>query len=225
MKVWIFDIDGVLQDPIYPHPQLFLDVSRVLGIPYETLHQHYTGKFAGNSLEEEYHFSLCQGDEEKIQRVREFWKRLRDTTEESNLVSGAKELLGLVTDFGDQIFAWTKGKNTEDLQRRRLGNVGLADFFPEGRIIASPRKGTIEGLDLDLIPHLPQGGKILVGDSFDQDIRPALGREHFTCVWIKNSTVYRGVSRPKVEVKNRPNLIIVDDTQELANLVRKGELK
>lgn len=219
MIIWVLDIDGVLQVPIYPHSMLFAEVAPVVGFDYKVLYDHYTQEFSGNESEENYHLSLCNSGE-KRKAVRVLWRKLHDNMLNVKEIPGAKELLTELTERGDPIFAFTKGEKTEGIQRLRLESLGLAQFIPDGQIIASPRKGTKEGLEQDLLPKLPQGRIIIVGDRFYQDIEPVLNREGIICVWVKWPDSDEPL--PIIEEADYPNLRIVESTQGLVELVKKG---
>lgn len=219
MIVWVLDLDGVLQEPLYPHPRLISDVSSVIGRPYEELYAHYTLQFAGNEGEEAYHLSLCNNKGQK-EKVRRYWRKLHEKMLMVKVIPGARELLEELVARRGPIFAWTKGERTEETQRKRLESIGLARFFRQGHIISSPQKGTSEGLEEDLLPKLPAGQKILVGDRFRQDIEPALNREDVLCVWIKES--YSDEQLPEISERDYLNLRIVNDLRELLGLVNEG---
>lgn len=220
MTVWILDLDGVLQDPIYPHPKLLEELTLATEVEYSVLSNHYTKEFDGNEAEEEYHLSLFD-EEEKKEAVRVLWKKLHDNMLNVKEIPGAKDLLESIQDRGGPLFAWTKGKRTEEIQHQRLESVGLSQFFLAGHIVSSTRKGTREGFEQDLLPGLPKGKSIVVvGDSFHQDIEPALNRENISCVWIRwpDSDEQLSIAR-EIDYQN---LTIVKSTQELAGLVKKG---
>ena len=217
MNIRVIDLDGVLQDPVDPHPRLFGDVATVVGVTYDALYKHYTESYEDNEKEERYHLSLCKTSEQ-MERVRERWKQLHANMDKVEPIPGARELLEHFQGQGDELYAFTKGP--VDIQKGRLESVGLSEFFPEGHIIFSPRKGTREGVAEDLLPGLPQGGKIaIVGDMFEQDIRPALEVGGITCVWIRWDQEV-----PKDVDLNSPNLIIVESTQELVTKIKEGLL-
>lgn len=216
MTTWVFDLDGVLQEPAYPHPRLLEDVSSAINVPYEVLFKHYSTQFSDNEAEEEYHLSLCGRDEQREQ-VRGFWKKMHENMPKAVIIPGAEDLLQEVTSRGWQIFAWTKGG--VEIQLGRLASIGLSGFFPGGHIIASSRKGTIEGVEQDLLPQLPSGKKILVGDSWEQDIEPALREDDILCVWVR-----WGQEPPEGAALDKPNVVIVESTQELATKIKEGLL-
>jgi len=217
MSIWVFDLDMVLQKPAYPHqPDLIADIAAVVERPYGELFQHYVEQHADNQAEEEYHLSLCRTEDQKS-RVRGFWRKLHENMPRATIIPGAKGLLEEVASHGGQIYSWTKG--SVEIQRKRLESIGLSRFFAEGHIIHSPRKGTIAGFEQDLIPQLPYGRKIMIGDSYEQDIQPALGVDDIVCVWIRWDQEV-----PKDVDLNSPNLIIVESTQELVTKIKEGLL-
>ena len=217
MDLVIFDLDGVLQKPTYPHPDLLLDVSEVVEVSYEELHRHYSISFTTNEALESYHVSFCHGDQEKIDKVKAFWRKMHENMPKAIIIPGALDLLQEVKSRGWVIYAWTKG--SVEIQRGRLENIGLSEFFPEGQIIYSPRKGTVVGFREDLLDFLPDGRKIVVGDSYVQDIEPPLKVGGFTCVWIQWEQ-----RPPKGADLDDPNLIVVENTQELATKFKEDLL-
>lgn len=221
MTTWVFDLDGVLQEPAYPHPKLIAEVSEAIGVPYDQLFAHYSTQFNGNAEEEAYHLSLC-GTEEQKKAVRGFWRKMHEMMPKAEILPAARELLEEISSRDDPIFAWTKGSIS--IQRDRLKSIGLLPFFPLRKILHSPRKGTAQGLENDLLPNLPDGRKVMVGDSFEQDIQPALGREDFLCIWVSESASYANKPKPKVTEAGHPNLVIVRDVQELLERLKRGEI-
>ena len=222
MTVWVLDLDKVLQDPGYSHPMLLAELAPAMGVEYSVLYNHYTNEFDGNEAEEAYHMSLCDS-EDKREAVRGLWRKLHDNMLNVKEIPGAKGLLELIQARSGLLFAWTKGKKTEEIQRKRLESFDFSRFFlkePQDHIISSPRKGTVGGLEQDLLPKLPQGKVVLVGDRFSQDIDPALNRKDITCVWIRWPDADE--LAPKISEDDYPNLRIVKSTQELASLVKKG---
>ena len=217
MNIRVIDLDGVLQDPVDPHPRLFGDVAPVVGVTYDALYKHYTESYEDNEKEERYHLSLCKTEEQR-EKVKSRWKQLHANMDKVRPIQGARELLEHFQGQGDELYAFTKGP--VDIQKGRLESVGLSEFFPEGHIIFSPRKGTRKGFEEDLLPGLLQGGKItIIGDMFAQDIRPALEVGGITCVWIRWDQ-----EDPKDFDPKDPNLIIVESTQELATKFKRGGL-
>lgn len=222
MVIAVFDIDGVFVEPEYPHPRLLADVSSVVGLPYSRLFEHYSTRFKSNLDEEQYHLSLCNGEKLKEEEVKAFWWKMEENKGKAHIVPGARELLELVSERGWVIYAWTKGE--AGIQRKKLGVFGLSDFFQEDRLLWSPRKGTAEGIEQDLLPMLPKGRKILVGDSWEQDILPTIGLEDFTCIWISGSETYARTPKPDISESDHTNLIIVRSTQEFATKLKEGLL-
>ncbi len=221
MITWVLDLDGVVQEPAYPHPALISDISDVIGVSYEALFRHYSEEFVGNQAEEEYHLSLCS-DKEQRQKTLVLWQKLHDSMPVVRLLPGARELLELISGRGDTIFAWTKG--SVDIQRKRLKGISLSQFFPEGAIIYSPQKGTRTGIENELIPRLPTGKVIFVDDSFNQGILPALGFLQFFCVWVSSSESYAHRQKAQIREGAYSNLLVVKTVQELIRLVKEGKI-
>ena len=216
MSIFVLDLDGVVQDPEDPHAKLIKDVSRIVRKPYEELFDHYARQFRDNDTEEMYHLSLCNTKEQKGE-VRVRWSQLHENMDKVKPIPAAKELLEVLRSQGHKIYAFTKGK--VEIQRRRLRRNGISEFFPQ--IVYSARKGTREGFERDLLPELPKGKPIVVvGDSFYQDIEPALSRENISCVWIHWPDSDEPV--PESSKEGYSNLHIVKSTQEFADLVKKG---
>ncbi|HEX7456432.1 MAG TPA: HAD hydrolase-like protein [Candidatus Nanoarchaeia archaeon] len=215
----VLDLDGVLQNPVYPHPKLIADVSAAIGVPFDELYDHYAREFTTNPAEEKYHLSRCGGDPGKEEKVDEFWRKMDENMPKANIIPGARELLEEIALRGCRIFAWTKVADEKGLyiQRSRLQRNGLLEFF--GDIIYSHRKGTDVGLVEDLVPRLPKGRKLMVGDSYLQDIEPALRQGDFTCVWIRWDQ-----ETPEDFDPTNPNLTVVESTQELVQKVKEGVL-
>ena len=78
MTVWVLDLDGVLQNPVYPHSKLFVELSLATRVEYSVLSNHYTREFNGNEAEEKYHLSLFDS-EEKREMVHALWIKLHDS--------------------------------------------------------------------------------------------------------------------------------------------------
>ena len=227
MDIWIFDLDGVLQRPAYPHPQLMLDVSVVTGVPYEELYRHYSTSFTTNEELEDYQISLCHGDQKKIDEVKAFWRRLHAEMPNAPAIPGATDLLEEIRTRGWEMLAYTKVADDRglEIQRERLRRNDHLRFFPTGRILHSSSKGTIEGFkkivlasDSPVVTLNPQR-KVVVGDSFLQDILPPLQLGGFICVWIRWDQ-----EPPEGADLDDPNLIIVESTQTLATKVNEGLL-
>jgi len=217
ITVAIFDLDKVLQEPAYPHnPDLLQDIASVLGVSFGFLFAHYSTSFTTNEDEEKHHLSLCVNEEQR-EKVRGFWRKLYDNMAKATIIPGARDLLLEAVSRGWEIFAWTKG--SVEIQHGRLESIGLSEFFPKERIIYSPRKGTVGGFQEDLLPLLPEGQKIVIGDSFAQDISPPLQVGGFTCIWIRWDQ-----NPPENADLDNPNLIVVESTQELATKVKEGLL-
>lgn len=212
----VLDLDGVLQWPAYSHPALLSDVSDVTGAPYEVLHQHYSYEFKDNEALERYHLSLCTTDEQR-EKVRGSWRKMHENMRKAKIIPGAEELLKELKLRGCRIFAWTKVADEDGLsiQRGRLERNGLLEFFED--IIYSPRKGTYIGLVEDLIPFVPPGRKMMIGDSYIQDIEPALRQGDFTCVWIRWNQ-----KLPKDFDPTNPDIVVVESTQGLVQKVKEG---
>lgn len=225
--VIVLDLDGVLQEPTYPHPDLLQDVSEVVGVPYKELYRHYSTSFTTNKALDNYHISLCHGDLGKIDKVKAFWRKMHEEMPNASAIPGATELLEEVRSRGWETLAFTKVSDEGglEIQRRRLRKNDHLRFFPDGRILHSSRKGTIEGFkevilapDSPVIKLNPQR-KIVVGDYFDLDIIPPLTIGGFTCVWIR-----WGQKLPESADLDNPNLIIVESTQDLLEKLRGGKI-
>lgn len=223
----IFDLDGTLQKPPYPHPDLLRDVSEVVGVPYEELHRHYSTSFSTNEALENYHISLCHGDQGKIDKVKAFWRKMYEEMPNASAIPGATELLEEVRSRGWEMLAFTKVADESglEIQRNRLRKNDHLRFFSEGRILYSSRKGTIEGFKEvilapdSLVMKLNPQRKIVIGDSFAQDIIPPLTVGGFVCIWIRwDQELPKGVDL------DNPNLIIVESTQDLLEKWRGGKI-
>lgn len=217
MNVWVFDLDYTLQVPEYAHPELMENVAEIVGEPFESLNDHYLSEeYVGNEAEEKFHLLFCKTEEQR-EKVKSLWRKLYDNIEIVTIIPGASELLEAVEARGDVIFAYTKGVGTEELQRRRLTSIGLDRYFPTGNIVSSVRKGSAEAIEQVLLPRLPEGRKIFVGDMFDVDVTPALEIPGSHCVWVQGDR-----ETPRTFPTNRSNLTIVKGPAELAKLVKKG---
>lgn len=204
IQTWVFDLDGTLVEAM-PLQHVIAEVAKLSGRAFEELFQEYRTQFQGVEAMREYHRSLVPQDQaEKVDELYAAWEASHAQPE---LLKGAKELLGLLKERGKRLILWSKGTPVQQEQKAR--EVGLYDFF-DSRLV-SHEKGRHEAVERWLLPAV-EGPWAMVGDSYEQDILPAL--DYASVVyWIYGGWANR-IAGPK-QWEPHPRMKRIGHVQEL----------
>ena len=181
----VFDLDGTLVEAM-PYQELLVRVANAVSVPAEDLLARYYSVPFNLDEARDYHFSLCVNEIQK-EAVYLVYKEFIDAKRNPKVLSGARKVLKYVQYnvkyLGWLSVCWTRGD--AEAQKKTLTSAGFTEYFDI--VVAVPKK-TVETVKSELIPYLRGKKFILVGDSYEQDILPALGFAE-KLFWISGSRV------------------------------------
>lgn len=181
----VFDLDGTLVEAM-PYQELLVRVANAVGVPAEDLLARYYSVSFNLNEARAYHLSLC-GSEIQKEATHLVYKEFVDAKQNPKVLNGARKVLKYVKHnvkyLGWLSVCWTRG--SIETQNQTLISSGLADYFDA--VVAVPKK-TIETVKSELMPCLHGKKFIVVGDSYEQDILPALGFAE-KLFWVSGSRV------------------------------------
>lgn len=175
IATWVFDLDGTLVEAM-PLQHVIKKVADMSGRPFETLFEEYRTNYTGVAAMKKYHQSLVAAeDHSTIDALYAEWEASQTAPQ---LLDGARELLESLKSSGRRLVLWSKGSPQQ--QENKLRAVGLYELFDE-RLVTTA-KGRPETVEQRLLPAV-QGRWAMVGDSYEQDVLPALPFAHVV-YWI-----------------------------------------
>lgn len=175
IETWVFDLDGTLIEAM-PLQFVIKKVAEMSGHSFQTLFKQYRTNFEGVEAMKKFHKSLvAEEDHPAVDTLYEDWEKSHAAPV---LEDGARQLLESLRREGRRIVLWSKGHPEQ--QVRKLRAVGLDALFDE-RLVTT-QKGRQETVEQKLLPAV-KGRWAMIGDSYEQDILPALPFAHVV-YWI-----------------------------------------
>ena len=167
----VFDLDGTLVEAM-PYQELLVKVANTVSVPAESLLTRYYNVPFNLDEARDYHLSLCRNEIQK-EATHLVYKEFVDAKQNPKVLSGARKVLKYVQHnvkyLGWLSVCWTRGDL--EAQKKTLTSAGFTEYFDI--VVAVPKK-SIETVKSELIPCLRGKKFILIGDSYEQDILPAL---------------------------------------------------
>lgn len=212
IRTWVFDLDGTLVDAM-PYQEVIAAVAEMAGLQFKDLFAEYRQNFQGAAAMQRYHESLVP--EADRPRVAALYEEAHASSANPELLDGSIAALEAVRSRGCRVLLWSKGDR--DFQLAKLKRKGLADYFDD--VIVSTAKGRPEAVVEMLLPAV-DGPWAMVGDSYEQDIVPALPYAT-RAYWIQGGRA-NALARPETWAEH-PKLVPIAHISELAAMLAGGE--
>lgn len=177
----VFDLDGTLVEAM-PYQELLVKIANITNVLVESLLARYYGVSFNLDEATNYHLSLCISEVQR-EAVSLVYQEFLDAKQNPTIINGAREVLEAVSRASLCAVCWTRG-NIET-QKQTLVSADLMDYFD---VVVAVSQKSVETVKSELLPVLHGKKFILVGDSFEQDILPALGLAE-KLFWVSGSRV------------------------------------
>lgn len=198
-----------------PYQELINEVAKMAGLTFQELFTEYRTNFQGAAAMKAYHLSLVpEADRPKVE---ELYEICHASSANPELLDGSVEVLEMVKARGCRVMLWSKGEKA--FQLAKLEKRGLAPYFDD--ILVTTAKGRREAVVETLLPATGGAPWVMVGDSYEQDIVPALDFAS-RLFWIQGGRA-NALARPE-RWDPHPNMVPIGHISDLLAMLKRGEI-